>query len=161
MTKLLWPEVVAKKEIDPTGKSPHEAGSKLDAGKAAPYQGLTRYFPRAMLEVARVSTYGAMKYTWNGWRSVEDGVNRYRDAGERHRFKAEVEGAYDLETTKHPISGGPMPPLRHRAQVCWNELAALELELEKEETEPWVSFVNCRSVPETGYTSTEIHLSPQ
>lgn len=104
-------------ETDPHGKSPKEAGSKLDAGKAPVYQGLLSYFPRACLAVAAVSAAGAAKYAWKGWESVPDGINRYSDARDRHIVNEAIEGPYDPDG------------FLHKAQIAWNALAALELSL--------------------------------
>jgi hypothetical protein len=102
-------------ESDPLGIPPGEPGSKLDAGKATPVAGVLHYFPRAIIEVAAVSAYGARKYMWNGWESVPDGAQRYTEALGRHLI-AERLGAVDAD------SG-----LLHAAQVAWNALARLEL----------------------------------
>ena len=104
-------------EADPTGKTPHEKGSKLDSGKEAAFRGLIDYFPRACLAVAAVSTKGAKKYTWKGWESVPDGIGRYSDALIRHLTALSIEGEHDKEG------------FLHRAQVAWNALAVLELYL--------------------------------
>jgi len=104
-------------ETDPNGKLPSEAGAKLDAGKnklGLMYQG----FANALYEVGRVSTYGAEKYSPNGWVKVEDGVERYTDAMLRH-FTESCKGEEIDEE-----SG-----LLHDAQVAWNALARLELKL--------------------------------
>jgi len=106
-----------RSEKDPTGKSPKELGSKLDAGKAPVYQGLLGYFPRACLAVAAVSAAGAAKYAWKGWESVPDGINRYSDARDRHVVNEVIEGPYDPDG------------FLHKAQIAWNALAALELSL--------------------------------
>lgn len=102
-------------ETDPNGKAAHEHGSKLDAGKAPMWRGLFSYFPNALEAVSLVSQKGAEKYTWGGWKTVPDGVNRYTDALARH-LKSEAAG----ET--HDPDG-----LLHAAQVAWNALARLEL----------------------------------
>ena len=109
-------------EKDPHGKNPHEAGAKMDAGKAPVRRGLLEYFPRACLAVAQVSFFGAMKYKWDGWKTVPDGINRYGDAQVRHVCKAKIDGPYD------PDSG-----LAHAAHEAWNALARLELMLIEEE----------------------------
>lgn len=111
-------------EKDPNGKSSKEPGSKLDSGKAPILQGCIGYFPRALEEVARVSLVGANKYSWRGWESVPDGINRYGDALCRHLLAEAVEGDYD--------SGPGGTGLRHAAQIAWNSLARLELILRKE-----------------------------
>lgn len=91
---------------------------KYDAGKAPIYRGGLAYFPRAIAAVASVSAFGASKYAWKGWESVDDGYNRYSDALVRH-LGYEAEGE-DLD----PDSGLP-----HAAHAAWNALARLELYL--------------------------------
>lgn len=103
-------------EKDPLGKDAHEAGSKLDAGKPQLFQFVLGYFPRALQAVARVSEYGARKYTPMGWRSVPDGYNRYSEALVRHL----VANPKELD-----VSG-----LDHDWQIAWNALARLEIKLD-------------------------------
>lgn len=117
-------------EQDPFGLSSKVAGAKLDAGKAPVFQGAIDYFPRALMAVAGVSFQGARKYTWKGWKDVPDGQNRYRNAAQRHAVKESIEGPYDLDFLNDP--NNPAKVL-HRAQVAWNDLAALELYLIEEE----------------------------
>lgn len=101
-------------QFDPTGKNPHEAGAKLDAGKirmGLVYEG----FASPLKEVARVGTFGANKYTDNGWKAVPKGLDRYTDALYRH-LSAEAEGElYDPETN-----------ILHAAHAAWNALARLD-----------------------------------
>lgn len=98
------------------GKSQHEPGAKLDAGKIR--AGLmVSGFKRALLEVAKVTTYGAAKYTPNGWQDVPDGEARYTDALFRHLFASE-----DCD---------PESDLLHAAHAAWNALAVLELKLRR------------------------------
>lgn len=111
-----------RSEHDPHGKNAKELGSKLDAGKSPIYRGLFDYFPRACLAVANVSAAGATKYAWKGWESVPDGVARYSDALGRHMVNKTIEGKYDPDG------------FLHAAQVAWNALAVLELELRNVET---------------------------
>src|SRR3990167_8758338 len=54
-------------ETDPNGIPAKQPGSKLDSGKSPVMQGVLQYFPRAILEIAKVSQAGAAKYTWKGW----------------------------------------------------------------------------------------------
>ena len=68
--------------------------------------------------VAMVGTYGAAKYTDNGWRSVPAGQERYTDAMLRHLL-AEAQG---LERDHES-------ELLHAAHTAWNALARLELML--------------------------------
>ena len=101
------------KEKDPNGINQHEAGAKLDANK--PLAGVLGDFSLALLEVARVGTFGANKYTRGGWQSVPDGVIRYSDALWRHLL-AERHEPNDSD------SG-----LLHAAHLAWNALSRLEL----------------------------------
>lgn len=107
-------------EVDPYDKDPHEPGAKLDAGKNR--LGLVLGgFPRALEAVGEVGTYGANKYTDNGWKHVPDGAERYGDAMYRHLMSAAKGEEFDRE------SG-----LRHLAHAAWNALAVLELLLRDE-----------------------------
>lgn len=115
--------MTAADELDPTGRSPHTPGAKLDAGKVR--AGLVnRGFARALLAVGEVGTFGAEKYTPHGWVEVPDGEARYTDALHRHLLQGALED-------HDPDSG-----LLHAAHAAWNALAVLELML--------------RSLPRTG-----------
>lgn len=105
-------------EIDPHGTDPHSPGAKLDAGKTAFVKYVIAYFPRALAAVAEVSAFGHQKYTYNGWSTVPEGVDRYTEAMARHLFAEMLGEEYDKD------SG-----LRHAAQTTWNALARLELKL--------------------------------
>jgi len=107
-------------ETDPTGKNPNESGSKLDAGKVCPSL-IIEGMARALWGVAEVATFGAKKYSKDGWISVPDGINRYTDAMDRHRLKETIEGPIDSD------SG-----LMHAAHLAWGALARLELMLREE-----------------------------
>jgi hypothetical protein len=109
-------------ESDPLGRAPNQLGAKLDAGKVPLARGLLASFPRACLEVAKVSDAGANKYTWDGWRHVPDGINRYGDALSRHIVKEHLDGPID------PDFG-----FLHAAHIAWNALARLELLLIEQE----------------------------
>lgn len=113
-------------ETDPYGKSSKEPGSKLDAGKSPVWQGLLDYFPRACAAIADLSQAGADKYSWKGWESVPEGINRYRNAGVRHILAEAVEGPFDSELTERGY------PILHLTQVVWNHMAALELYLKED-----------------------------
>lgn len=95
---------------------------KYDGGKPCPFRGCVEYFPRAIYEVARVSTFGATKYAWKGWEGVDDGIARYSDAMVRHLL-AEGRGE-DVD----PDSG-----LLHAAHMAWGAMARLELLLREKE----------------------------
>ncbi len=75
-------------------------------------------FSLAMQEVGQVATFGAVKYTDNGWTEVPDGVNRYTDAMYRHLLKEAAGELTDNETM-----------CLHAAHAAWNALARLDLML--------------------------------
>lgn len=114
----LWDD--KKIERDPNGIDLKAGGAKADLGKSPVTRGALEYFPRALLEVARVSEIGANKYSWRGWATVPDGVIRYRDALGRHLLAEGIDGPMDKDTG-----------CLHAAQVAWNALAALELILQE------------------------------
>jgi len=101
----------ASNPIDDIGQ--HEKGAKLDKGKNR--LGLViGGFARALIEVGKVGTFGANKYTDDGWKYVQNGEQRYTDALYRHLL-AEANGEeLDSETG-----------LLHAAAVAWNSLARL------------------------------------
>lgn len=102
-------------EVDPNGKSPHEPGAKLDSGKT--YGALLLKFARALTEVADIGTFGANKYTRDGWESVPNAKQRYLDAAFRHLLKSGFEEV------------DPDSNHTHIGHVIWNLLAVRELEL--------------------------------
>lgn len=105
------------KEADPNGLDPHAPGAKLDAGKLLPWLCLSG-FANALAAVADVTTKGARKYTPNGWTKVENGPERYMEAFGRHTLALAKGEAIDADTQ-----------CLHKAQMIWNLLASLELEL--------------------------------
>lgn len=65
---------------DPEGIGQHDAGAKMDKGKI-------RYdlFPPDVLQnVCQILTFGAEKYSENGWKKVPDANKRYYSALMRH-----------------------------------------------------------------------------
>lgn len=102
-------------------KSLHVPGAKDDDGKP-PVGLLFESFPRAFLEVAKVAGYGAKKYTRDGWKSVPDALNRYKDAADRHELYRSIDGDLDPESKCY-----------HLAHQAWNILAVLELTLKNKE----------------------------
>jgi len=77
-------------------------------------------FSKALYAVGQVGTFGANKYTDNGWQSVQNGPARYQDALLRHLFTHLGGQPLDDETK-----------LTHLAHAAWNALAILELELKQ------------------------------
>lgn len=108
-------------ETDPTGRSQHEPGAKVDAGKILAAEILGQ-FPRALAGVAEVGTFGAKKYTMGGWLEVPNGIVRYANAKVRH-WLARMRGEkFDADSK-----------LLHLKHEAWNVLAELELTLREEE----------------------------
>ena len=79
-------------------------------------------FARALQEVGKVGTYGANKYTDNGWVEVLDGVPRYTDAMLRHLLREATGEERDPDNDLH-----------HAAHLAWNALARLDLTLRQAE----------------------------
>ena len=107
---------------------------KYDGGKAPIFRGFVSYFPRAMAGVAAVSAFGANKYAWNGWLSVDDGFNRYTDALVRHLAEEGKGEILDLDSR-----------LLHAEHTAWNAMARLELLKRERENLP-ASIVTSRDV---------------
>jgi len=110
-------------EYDPNGIPANAPGSKLDAGKPRPALVLGD-FSRALAEVVKIGSFGAAKYTPSGWLSVPHGRERYADAAFRHQL--EVWQGRRLDDGPGGTGG------LHKAQVIWNLLAELELELREQ-----------------------------
>ncbi len=108
-------------ESDPNGLNPHASGAKLDAGKPRPGLVLGG-FARALLAVTRIGTYGAVKYSDNGWMEVPNGIERYDDAKLRHWLYEKIGIECDADTAE-----------MHAAHECWNALARLDLLIRKNE----------------------------
>lgn len=106
-------------EKDPNGVGAHTPGAKMDAGKPLPWLCIAG-FANALTEVARVTTKGAQKYTPNGWRFVPEGETRYMEAFGRHMLALGRGEVLDEDTG-----------CRHKAQMVWNLMASLELELRR------------------------------
>ena len=94
-----------------------ESGVKLDAGKPR-LDLVLGGFARALLAVGDIGTFGAQKYTDNGWVEVPNGEQRYTDALLRHLLAERSGHYYDNE------SG-----LAHAAHVAWCALARLDLQI--------------------------------
>jgi len=108
-------------EPDPTPQA-----QKHDAGKLPLWEGLLQYFPQALEQVAHVSGGGKDKYGhWGGWRAVPNAVERYSGAMARHV----VDAAKGFTFSDDPAL---RPKTRVLAQVAWNALAVLQLQLDEE-----------------------------
>lgn len=111
-------------EADPTGRSARTPGAKLDAGKVRPWLCIGG-FSRALGAVAEVTTRGAEKYADNSWMEVPDGAARYMEGFARHTL------ALGRGETHDTGPGGT--GCLHKAQMIWNLLASLELDLRRDE----------------------------
>lgn len=67
-------------QSDPSGLDQHAAGAKLDKGKLR----YDLYPPEVLESVVQILTFGAEKYSPNGWKEVSDANNRYYSAMMRH-----------------------------------------------------------------------------
>ena len=125
-----------------------KVGNKYDGGKIR--AGLVLGdFSRALIEVCRVGSFGADKYSPGDWVHVKNGIDRYTDAMLRHYLAEQVE---DLDSESE---------LLHAAHLAWNALARLDLILRQGEgkistesetversTSPKRSvYVPCKSLP--------------
>lgn len=122
-TQSSWVFSTMNIEQDPNGVNSHTPGAKLDAGKPRPAL-VMRGFARALKEVVKIGTFGAKKYTDNGWEQVPNGYERYSDAMMRHWLD---------EATGEKLD--PQSELMHAAHFAWNALATLELLVRKQEAE--------------------------
>lgn len=119
-----WGSAPAHGEADPHGLDASAPGAKLDAGKTRPWLCLAG-FSRAFEAVAEVTTVGAAKYSDNGWMEAPDGEARYMEAFGRHMLALGRGEVFD--------NGPKGTGARHKAQMIWNLLASLELELRPKE----------------------------
>lgn len=101
-----------------------ETGRKFDSGKLQ--YGLLP--PKALKEVVKVLTIGAVKYDKNNWQKVPDAQYRYYDALHRHLWDWFEGQQYDPETG-----------INHLAHAMCNLLFLLERDLHTEEE--WVEIV--------------------
>lgn len=118
--KVFAPVEKMAKAIDADLENQHDSGVKLDNRKIRPYLVLGE-FSNALELVCDVGTFGADKYTDNGWVDVPDNHKRYTDAMLRH-FLQEAKGELTDKESK----------IRHSAHIAWNALVRLEIELRDE-----------------------------
>lgn len=92
----------------------HLPGMKYDEGK--PNLSLVfGGFSKALVDVGQIGTFGARKYTPNGWKEVDRLCERYMSAMLRHTMAVLDSTPFDNETGRH-----------HLAHVAWNALAILQ-----------------------------------
>ena len=83
-----------KKQLDPT------EGRKFDSDK--PQYGLLP--PNALRDVVDVLTFGAKKYAPDNWKYVDNGMERYFDAAQRHMWAWKAGEQNDPETGKNHLA---------------------------------------------------------
>jgi len=105
-------------EKDPDGINQHEVGAKLDVDKPKAALVLGG-FPLALMEVVKVGTFGANKYSPNGWKAVSNGEARYMDAAMRHILADMNNETVDKDSQ-----------CLHLAQAVWNLLAVIEFRVD-------------------------------
>lgn len=108
-----------KKELEINPPS----GVKYDSNKPR-MDLLVNGMPRAVIEVCKVLSYGALKYDDHNWRKVEEANNRYLAASMRHEFAAAKGEDIDDESGLH-----------HLAHKICSDLFRLELKLREEDHE--------------------------
>lgn len=121
-------------------RKPTEAGTALLAGFGGEALDLTERMdaglsvavfirelygaPGAATGIVRVGTFGAAKYSPNGWRLVENGLARYADAALRHLLAIHDFGVHALDDE----SG-----IEHIHHLLWNLLAYETRRLDQQE----------------------------
>lgn len=107
----------------PPGAEELTLGRKDDAIKPR-LDLLVEGMPRALEEVARVLTFGSLKYADHNWQHVDRAPQRYLAAGMRHELALATGETHDPETGAH-----------HLAHKLCCDLFRLELALRGEEGE--------------------------
>ncbi|HZX69774.1 MAG TPA: dATP/dGTP diphosphohydrolase domain-containing protein [Rhodanobacter sp.] len=110
--------------------------SELASATAAKYAKVNIYrnvlarFPRAFMEIARVSEYGAKKHEVAigdmSYLDIPDAYNMYTEACMRHMAGEALEGFVNHEDAD----------MLHAAQLAWNALARLEVFLRNSSRPP-------------------------
>ena len=102
--------------------TPKEVGLRYNEGKTPLYKGVIMYFPRALEAVARISEFGAKKYSWGNWHHIKDGYENCSESMTRHLFKEAKGEVKDSESE-----------LDHAAHLACNALGRLEFLLKERE----------------------------
>jgi len=100
----------------------HYHAAKFDQSKLRP--SLLRSMPLAFTELAKVLTFGAIKYEADSWQEVPNAIQRYTDAADRHDLLQWAGEEIDEESQ-----------CLHEAQAIINRLFVLELKLRAKKKE--------------------------
>jgi hypothetical protein len=122
--------------------------------KPDPMRDVYLEFPRAMMEIAKVTAYGATKHPPRGWQTFEPryGTVYHRSKVGRHLLKEETEGLVNHE------DGG----LLHPAQTVWNMLAYLENILKLQEpNKPAMAIEQAKDIYAEAQALTDAPLVPR
>ncbi len=109
------------------GPTPLSPATRARYDKPQPYRGVIARFPRAILDIARVSKYGAIKH------QVSMGDMSYLDVPDAHVNFVEAEVRHLLHEAIHGPTNNEDDGLIHKAQKAWEALADLEVYLYEEE----------------------------
>lgn len=97
-----------------------DGATSQDRKDAPLWSGLMRYFPDALVEVARLSKFGNDKH----------------NPGEPLHWAKEKSSDHDDCVARHLLDAGTRSPTdgnhRHRTMMAWRALAALQTEIEAE-----------------------------
>ena len=96
-----------------------EKGIKYDTGKPRIAEMIID-FSDSLVEVSKVWSFGADKYTKSNWKKVDNAIDRYTNAMLRHLI-AETDQLRDSESE-----------LMHAAHVAWNALARLHFIIQEQ-----------------------------
>lgn len=97
-------------------------------------------FPKALLEVGEIGTFGAKKYSPNGWKYVLNLQERYTSALLRHLFAIFCNEDIDRETGR-----------LHLCHIAWNALALAEDKLDKLTPSEYINYKNIAKAIEQAY----------
>lgn len=127
---------------------------KLDDGKLPYYTVLFKQFPNAIREVIKCSQAGHIKYAesdpdWMNFKTVEPA--RYLEALLRHLTQKD-----SIDTELEALTG---IPVNHTAQVAWNALAYLEIQLSMSYTTKFQQVVAALSVTNSHFTKEQVKNS--
>ena len=104
--------------------------------------------PDALMEMVAVLTYGAKKYSPDNWKHLENARQRYFDAANRHLWQW-----YGGEE-KDPESG-----LHHLAHAMSSLMFLMQMDIDAQESLPYVPTVNQRDWVEELNKTTKVSVS--